>query len=576
MESLREALLAQPAPPRTKYVGHPDLSGGVSFRPLADGVLNSLHRAMGRVFPELGDPALLSSAKMDVEFESALGSFGVDDFKRHYLEANVLKRFQAEDPKTVQSRRDQAVENLLSSEVRCRVSNEQLVGVISQNRAWVPSHIRSRLFRAKKILHEILGTSFPWEELPRACNFSPGATTEFPRKSAAIHNKWALSTQITPKALPYLSAFMGWAGLDLLPDYTKTPVICQYNEVFTVPKNFERDRTACKPVTWNAFFQKGVGKMVKRRLQRKKSLLLPDAQEYHGVLARIGSATGGLATLDLKGASDGISLALIDELFPEQWSRVLFDLREEYGLLPSGEIIQWEKLSTMGNGFTFEVETALFYALAASCCRSTSLVSVYGDDIIVPTQYADDVSELMMYCGFELNREKTFTTGLFRESCGGHYYRGVDVKPFYITNLPNNINDVVNLHNDIVKWTGGYPREGSRFFEIWRCCRGMVPRAAWGPPGKQGCLWAEWDDCRPVYCPNLQAFKVKGMAWSMEETDISNDVGGYLQKLWERDDEPTDASSHSSYRKAGEVVKGCWLLVDRAQWSRATVETLCT
>lgn len=575
-EDLRTALLKL-FPPTTKPTkGHPDLRGGVSFRPPAAGVLKSLHKALHEEFPMLCDVSRLNGAYMDLEFKKAVASSSVGDFKRHYLMANVLKRFQSSDPGSANARAEQALSHLLASEERCKVSNSLLAGCLSDDRAWVPTHIRSRLLRAKKILHEILGGTFPWEELPRACNFSPGATTEFPRSTAAIHNKWALSAQITPKALPYLWAFQGWAGLDLLPDYDKNQVLCMYNKVFTVPKNFERDRTACKPVTWNAFFQKGVGKMVKRRLQRTKKLLLPDAQEYHQVLARIGSATGALATLDLKGASDGISLALVDELFPAQWAKVLFDLREEYGLLPNGEIIQWEKLSTMGNGFTFEVETTLFYALAAACCSNDSLVSVYGDDLIVPTRYADDVTELMMYCGFEMNREKTFLSGLFRESCGGHFYAGVDVKPFYITNLPSNMNDVVNLHNDIVKWSGGYPARGERFHHIWRRCREIVPRAAWGPPGKQGVLWAEWDDCRPVYCPSLQAFRVQGMAWETVTTDISDGIGGYLQKLWERDDEPTGASSHATYRETGTVVRGCHMLVDRAQWNRATVETLCT
>lgn len=576
MEVMLEALRAQPAPPRTtNKKGHPDLRGGVSFKPLSLGVLKQLHKELGLVFPDLLNVSALSSQKMDGEFQNALASTTSGDFKDHYLEANVLKRFQSTKSDDMKAREDAAVRILLESEVRCAVSNEQLYGVLSEDRAWVPTHVRSRLLRAKKILHGLLG-DFDWEELPRACNFSPGATTEFSRKTSAIHNKWALSTQITPKALPYLWAFQGWAGLDLLPDYDRNQVLCLYNEVFTVPKNFERDRTACKPVTWNAFFQKGVGKMVKRRLQRKKQLLLPDAQVYHQVLARIGSATGAISTLDLKGASDGICLALVSELFPASWVKVLFDLREEYGKLPDGTIVQWEKLSTMGNGFTFEVETALFYALAAACCSDGSLVSVYGDDIIVPTRYADEVIELMLYCGFEMNREKTFTTGSFRESCGGHYYAGVDVKPFYITELPSDMNDVINLHNDIMRWVGGYPREGSRFFNVWRRCRSLVPRSAWGPPGKQGCLWAEWDDCRPEYCPNLKAFKVKGVAWEMVQHDISNGIGGYLQKLWERDHEPTDASEHSSYRETGERIKGCWLIVDRAQWKRVTAETLCT
>lgn len=555
---------------------HPGQLGGVSVRPIAGGVLRAIHTRLTEAIPGLRDVKSLSGATMDQAFRNALASNDAWNFKRHYFEANVLKRFQDTSSDKQVSRAKYSIDVLLDSEIRCAVSNEVLYHVLTEDRPSVPRHIKKILRRAKNILHSVL-RDFPWEDFPRACGFSSGATNEFPRKAAAIHNKWVLSTHITPKALPYFEAFCGWAGLDLMPrGNVEDVVISTYNKVFTVPKNFERDRTACKPSTWNCFFQKGVGKLIGRRLQKGPRLLHKDAQLEHRVLAKIGSATGLLATLDLKGASDSISISLIDELFPEQWKQVLFDLREEYGLLPDGTLIRWEKLSTMGNGFTFEVETALFYALVKACCGRSSIVSVYGDDIICPSRYADLVSEVMMYCGFEINREKSFTRGKFRESCGGHYFDGRDVKPFYITNLPNGLNDIINLHNDIVRWTGAYPSEGSEFFELWRACRAAVPRAHWGPPGKEGCLWAEWDDCRPIYIRSLQAFVVKGLRQVESKIETWDNYGSYLQKLWESDLDVADASERSHYKITCEGVKGCWLVVDRTQWNRLTAETLCT
>ena len=607
------ALYAQRHPPST-YKGHPDLQGGTSLRPIASGKLKQLHKALSRSIPGLFDTEFLQSAYMDAAFQRALQSETAGEFKRHYLDANILKRFQSSDEKTVASRQEAAVQLLLDSEIRCRVSNGALLES-TETRGWVPTHIRAKLARTKKILFEILG-EFPMEELPRACNFGPGATVELSRKKGALHNKWALLTQITPRALPYAHAFVHWTGLTApsYQSYTHDPLspeeiynltgvtqaVCadwaltegffsrfsadayqgftlvECNKVFTVPKNFERDRTACLPVGWNSFLQKGVGKLIKRRLNRKK-LLHRDAQIEHQLLARLASIFGTLSTLDLKGASDGIGLVLVAEVFPESWVRVLLDLREEKGELPSGDIVTWEKLSTMGNGFTFEAETALFYALVVSCCGRDSLVSVYGDDIICPTQYAEEVIELMMYCGFEINREKTFTTGPFRESCGGHYFAGVDVKPFYITSLPKDVNDVINLHNDIIKWYGRYPRKGDRFFTVWRRCREIVPRAMWGPPGLQGVCWAEWDDCRPEWCPGLQAWRVKGVAYKVDESsDLHDHVGAILQKLWETSTQEEPGGETSTYRDIGEVPKGCWRVVDRAQWTTVRAETLCT
>ena len=190
-------------------------------------------------------------------------------------------------------------------------------------------------------------------------------------------------------------------------------------------------------------------------------------------------------------------------------------------------------------------------------------------------KYVDKVVEVMSFCGFEFNREKTFTTGPFRESCGGHFWGGVDVKPFYIKNLPNDVVDVINLHNDVVRWYGRYPREGDRFFRVWQRCREIVPRKTWGPPGLQGVLWAEWDDCRPVYHKAEQAFSVcQASAISVVEFN-DGCVGRYLQNLWEKSDDIEDIN-HSSYRETGEELRWVLRYVDRAQWNRVTAETLCT
>ena len=546
----------------------------VKFAPVPRTKLARLVRELGAVFPPLSDRKLLSSSTMESTLAEALKQETAASFKDLYLEANVLKRFQGSDPAEKLDRRDAAIQKLLDSEVRCKQSNDLLCDF--WNRSWPHSHegFYRIMRKARYFVCQILGTEFPWEEFPTACNFGPGATTEFNRKVAHLHNKWASSAQITTAALPYLHAFEAWGGLDLVPSYTNNVEIRNYNEVFTVPKNFDRDRSACKPVTWNGFFQKGIGTLIRRRLQRF-GLLTREAQEQHRVLARIGSQLGALATLDLSGASDGISLGLVQALLPASWLKHILALREEYGRLPSGDLILWEKVSTMGNGFTFELETLLFYAIACACYGEGALVSLYGDDIIVPAKGVDILIETFALCGFEFNREKTFTSGFFRESCGGHYFNGVDVKPFYIKELPACYSDVVVLHNDIVRWCLGYPTPSHRFHGLWRICRDIVPRDAWGPPGKPGVLWAEWDDCRPTYKPDEQAFVVTGFSWKASADLDESHYGRYLQNLWEKSDD-IDSIEHSTYRKVGDLEHTVELRVDRAQWKRLTAETLCT
>jgi len=72
----------------------------------------------------------------------------------------------------------------------------------------------------------------------------------------------------------------------------------------------------------------------------------------------------------------------------------------------------------MGNGFTFPLETLIFWALTRAVCGSTATVSAYGDDIICPSDRAEDVIAVLTEVGFSVNLEKSFWNGPFRESCG--------------------------------------------------------------------------------------------------------------------------------------------------------------
>lgn len=554
-----------------------------------------LHQALRDAIPALRGTSL-SSSVMEDDFNTALACTDPEDFKFWYLEANLLKRYVGEDLSNSDDRVTSAVEKLMESEIWCRESNWVFSGGLDRSNGLIPLHLLPTLKRARRILGSILGR-FPWDRFPSACDFSPGATTEFPRKQAALHYKWLEATQVTPRAIPYVLAFQKWAGIPEL--YRSLEVVCA-NRVFTVEKNFERDRTACKPVTWNGFLQKGVGKLIRRRLQRTEGLLQKDAQEYHGVLAKIGSSGLPLVTRDLSSASDSLSLGLLDVLLPPDWLKVILDLRETHGILPDGTCVEWQKVSSMGNGYTFELETAVFYALVKASCSKDSLVSAYGDDLIFPACHVEKVDEILSFVGFKINREKSFgTESSFRESCGGHYFMGHDVKPFYITKLPTTLGDIINLHNDIIRWHGGVPRPETRWFQVWCRCREAVPRVFWGPPGTQGVLWAEWDDCRPTYVPRYQAFKVAVVTREVEATaDLSGrpvgskshpipligenvdewgrgHIGAYLQKLWRSDPKPWESSEVSKYQTTGTRERSSWLYVDRAMWTCMTAVTLC-
>jgi hypothetical protein len=526
---------------------------------------------------------------MDEYLQVALGAEDSRAMKDNYLLASVFKRYQSTDTGNVEARVSAAIDKLIDSELKCAETNRVFAGGLDRSNARIPMNYLPLLARARKHVSRILGR-FRLDELPTACNFTPGATTEFTRKSGQLHNKWSKATHCTSRARPYVEAFMRWSKI---PDLQRDITINERNTVFTVPKNFDRDRTACKPVTWNGFLQLGLGTMLRRRL-RKEGLLQPDAQEYHGVLAKVASIVPGLVTRDLASASDCVAVGLLEALLPDEWFRVIMDLREPTGLLPDGSTVWWEKVSSMGNGFTFELETLVFYALVKACCSRESLVSVYGDDILFPAPHADRVDELLSFCGFEINLSKSFgPPSLFRESCGGHYFRGDNVKPFYITRLPATIGQIINLHNDVVRWVGDRPRPDHFLFDIWRLCREIVPREYWGPAPHQGVLWAEWDEARPNYHVDYQAWEVGCISFEPRSEDlgelmesIGDDdgppvhpekiLGAYLQKLWCCDPLPWESTETSFYRSMTDREVRVWTYFDRTQWKRLTAETLCT
>jgi len=120
--------------------------------------------------------------------------------------------------------------------------------------------------------------------------------------------------------------------------------------------------------------------------------------------------------------------------------------------------ICYEMFSSMGNGFTFELESLIFYALAKATCEAEGLsvfeqtrsITVFGDDIIIPQIcYSSFCSNLKLF-GFEPNLEKSFSEGFFFESCGADYYRSVDVRPFFLRRITKTVKDVFFLLNSIL------------------------------------------------------------------------------------------------------------------------------
>lgn len=505
--------------------------------------------------------AILSEDRMAEDMNNALESKTVDAFRWFYQRSQLFSKFDDGDSSRAADRQALALSKFASAEVTCGEFNSRLVDPWSRH-----SLNQSVLRRARAICIELLGR-FGWESFPSRCGFGPGASVGLSRRESSQQNKWVASTHITPAAIPYYSAFYRWAALPI-PSLLE---VSSGNRVTTVPKSFKTDRTIAIEPDWNMFLQKGVGALIRTRLQRR-GILLPDAQDKNRALARLGSWTGHLATLDMSAASDTISAALVEMLLPEDWVKVIFDLRSPEGTLPSGESVTYAKVSSMGNGYTFELETLIFYALTLACCRKGDWhnVAVYGDDIIVPTDSVPLLVDTLTSVGFAVNDSKSFWDGPFRESCGGHYWKGRDVTPFFIRRRPETKHDLIVLGNHTISWCARAGWDDLRSLRpIYTFCRRETPKFLRGPYGVDGCLWDEWDRCTPKWHKGFQSYSQCVVQREHKYVDLSEHTGAYFHKLWMENPE-LESSRFSRVALRERIVK---VQVDRDQWHLLPVRT---
>ena len=335
--------------------------------------------------------------------------------------------------------------------------------------------------------------------------FGPGASTTVKRQFACFENKLAAPLVCSEEMLPVidqvLAEFPSWSSHHASSPYsdvatretvTNPSIVIDTAKLIFVAKNAKTHRPICVEPCLNGFMQLGIGEYLKKRLRVHAKQDLKD-QTRNQELARAASVTGRLATIDLSSASDTLAFSVVFDLLPEEWVNLLASFRTghmNYG----GREYELEKFSSMGNGYTFELETIVFWSLAMACTELSGadqdLVSVYGDDIIVPVEAVDLLMAVLTWCGFNLNREKSFWTGPFRESCGADWLAGEPVRPIYKTDRLSP-QWLTVFHN----WC--YTRGYSTLCDI---AKSFIPKdlQLFGPPGYgDGHLLGSWTRIQP-------------------------------------------------------------------------------
>jgi hypothetical protein len=230
--------------------------------------------------------------------------------------------------------------------------------------------------------------------------------------------------------------------------------------VILVPKDSRGPRLiSCEPVDYQ-WIQQGLGRAIVDHVEHNaltRFNVFFTNQEPNQFGALLGSETGRYATLDLNEASDRVSLGLVRLLFPPHICEYLEASRSSSTVLPNGKVLGLNKFAPMGSCLCFPILALTVWSIltaAAPDKNTRERILVYGDDVIVPTAYAADAIEQLESFGLKINRDKSCTSGLFRESCGTDAFKGIEVTPVRLrtvwssTPSPNVYSSFIAYAND--------------------------------------------------------------------------------------------------------------------------------
>jgi hypothetical protein len=362
-------------------------------------------------------------------------------------------------------------------EIDCELENELLLSLLGQSRKVSPLkdyalRANSYIYDVARKISEILGAAPKLSELKM--RFGPGATVNLSKKKANVVTKLSLVEKTCSKSILPLVNELCEEFPHLAPEIRKC--VPAPAKIAFVEKNYKTHRPIAVEPWLNTLVQLGIGDYMAKRL-RFFGVDIRD-QSMNQRLARYGSMTNAVSTIDLSSASDTISYELVRQLMPPDWFALLVRARSDENRVGKF-VFRPSKFSSMGNGFTFPLETLIFHCIslvaAERTARSTFFCSTYGDDMIVPTESFALTVDILNTFGFRVNVDKSFTGATpFRESCGKDYMRGHSVRPTYLWD------------NQIAKYLfAAHNRyDGTRYAAIFKrfvyaCCRDFL---LWGPP----------------------------------------------------------------------------------------------
>lgn len=269
-----------------------------------------------------------------------------------------------------------------------------------------------------------------------------------------LWEKWDFKTHYNQihQTFPYYDFFFHrsmYAILDLKDCYkalTRSETGCA--RVVLVPKDSRGPRLiSAEPLEYQ-YIQQGIAgvmvPLIEKHILTKGHVNFTD-QGVNQSLALRSSMTRVLCTIDLKDASDRVSVELVKRIFAKApiLLRAILSTRTTATQLPDGSIVQLNKFAPMGSALCFPVQAICYWAICVTALiadgytprRAIGLVYVYGDDILVPTGSFESVTMALEAAGLLVNSKKCYRNSSFRESCGMDAFNGVQVTPLRLHKL---------------------------------------------------------------------------------------------------------------------------------------------
>jgi len=463
-------------------------------------------------------------------------AFAIEHFGKE-----VMSKFDDEKSESDADKTKAAMGRFDQAEELCAATNRRFNRYFYGHRP-ADELVAAVLIRAREKIGNLL-KQVDWERVRSGCTFTSGSSVTLRKgQSSAIH-KYSTKVESTKSALSLVTeifsqipalrdGFADGTGINIVPS----------NKLTCVPKNYKTHRMIAGEASGQMYAQKGLHSEIRRLLKLVGVDLSNQTQNQNWAL--LGSRTGLVATVDMSMASDTVAYSVVEwmySLVPE-----VFDYLDRCRALEgklTDRVVTYEKFSSMGNATTFEIESSIFWALAAATCdvlkADSRFVGVYGDDVVIPNRCVDLFFRVLAECGFVPNEDKTFhetrphsLQHRFRESCGKHYFNGEDVTPVYIRKQPKGLLEYFHLVNNLVRWLNRLEQLSDKpcLNKAWAYVAELRANApeAWRKPRipdgyGDGAFIGTFDECTPTTIKGKHSRWVEGYRVGVltERSDIA-------------------------------------------------------